>query len=188
MTSAVLAGLGLVVPLSVSGPVRQRLVIREQAPSRRIFRSVPISDDDVVAMTWMHSVDKTPWWEYYSPVDGELVLDCTDLALMGAGTPFDAPQTEIDGDKVRLWTRRALPRGAVAPLPSSPPPHLPRRRAHPADSSDRPPRPCRNDRDRRPMNMTNDNSSRAETKEGTAEVVSVSAESVSPDTVEKYDR
>ena len=102
MTSAVLAGLGLVVPLSVSGPVRQRLVIREQAPSRRIFRSVPISDDDVVAMTWMHSVDKTPWWEYYSPVDGELVLDCTELALMGAGTPFDAPQTEIDGDKVRL--------------------------------------------------------------------------------------
>src|SRR5699024_6211268 len=81
--------------------------------------------------------------------------------------------------------RRALPRGAVDPLPSSPPPHLPRRRAHPADSSDRPPRPCRNDRDRRPMNMTNDNSSRAETKEGTAEVVSVSAESVSPDTVEK---
>ncbi|HJA59896.1 MAG TPA: DUF1850 domain-containing protein [Candidatus Brevibacterium intestinavium] len=102
MTSAVLVGLGLVVPLSVSGPVRQRLVIREQAPSRRIFRSVPISDDDVVAMTWMHSVDKTPWWEYYSPVDGELVLDCTELALMGAGTPFDAPQTEIDGDKVRL--------------------------------------------------------------------------------------
>jgi TRAP transporter 4TM/12TM fusion protein len=38
------------------------------------------------------------------------------------------------------------------------------------------------------MNMTNDNSSRAETKEGTAEVVSVPAESVSPDTVEKYDR
>src|SRR5699024_6501169 len=54
--------------------------------------------------------------------------------------------------------------------------------------SDRPPRPCRNDRDRRPMNMTSDNSSRAETKEGTAEVVSVSAESVSPDTGEKYDR
>src|SRR5699024_807331 len=77
------------------------LVIREQAPSRRIFRSVPISDDDVVAMTWMHSVDKTPWWEYYSPVDGELVLDCTELALMGAGTPFAAPQTEIDGDKLR---------------------------------------------------------------------------------------
>src|SRR5699024_1834113 len=87
-----------------------------------------------------------------------------------------------------LRTRRALPRGAVDPLPSSSPPHLPRRRAHPADSSDRPPRPCRNDRDRRPMNMTNDNSSRAETKEGTAEVVSVSAESVCPDTVEKYDR
>src|SRR5699024_9127683 len=90
MTSALPARLRPAVPLSAPGPGRQRLVIREQAPSRRIFRSVPISDDDVVAMTWMHSVDKTPWWEYYSPVDGELVLDCTELALMGAGTPFDA--------------------------------------------------------------------------------------------------
>src|SRR5690625_5986445 len=102
MTSAVLAGLGLVVPLSVSGPVRQRLVIREQAPSRRIYRSVPISDYNVVAMTWMHSVDKTPCWEYYSPVDGELVLDCTELALMRAGTPFAAPQSEYDGAKLIL--------------------------------------------------------------------------------------
>src|SRR5699024_3726596 len=102
MTSAVLVGLGLVVPLSVSGPVRQRLVIREQAPSRRIFRSVPISDDDVVAMTWMHSVYNAAGREYYSPVDGEPVLACTELALMGAGPPFDAPQTEIDGDMVRL--------------------------------------------------------------------------------------
>src|SRR5699024_5747431 len=87
-----------------------------------------------------------------------------------------------------LRTRRALPRGAVDPLPSSPPPHLPRQRTHSADPRHRPPCPCRNDRDRRPMKMTNDNSSSVGAKEEAAEVVSVPAESVSPDTVEKYDR
>src|SRR5699024_6387691 len=114
------------------------------------------------------------------------------LHRTGADGGGHSVRRSADRDRRRqgetLRTRRALFRGGADPLPSSSPPHLPRRRAHPADSSDRPPRPCRNDRDRRPMNMTNDNSSRAETKEGTAEVVSVPAESVSPDTVEKYDR
>lgn len=88
--------------MSVSGPTPTRLIIREQPPGRRVFRSVPVDDDSKVAMTWMHSVDKTPWWEYYHIVGGEFVLGCTELALMGAGTPFNAPRTEIDGDMVRL--------------------------------------------------------------------------------------
>lgn len=53
-------------------------------------------------MTWMHSVDKTPWWEYYRAVENGLILDSTDLALMGAGTPFNAPKTELVGDMIRL--------------------------------------------------------------------------------------
>lgn len=53
-------------------------------------------------MTWMHSVDKTPWWEYYRAVGNELVLERTELALMGAGAPFEAPRTEIVGDMIRL--------------------------------------------------------------------------------------
>lgn len=94
--------MGIAVSTSVSGPTLKRLIIREQPPGRRVFRSVPVNDNDTVAMTWMHSVDKTPWWEYYDVVGDELVLDCTELALMGAGTPFNAPQTEIDGDMVRF--------------------------------------------------------------------------------------
>lgn len=94
--------MGIVVPTSVSGPTPRRLIIREQPPGRRVFRSVPVDDEDKLAMTWMHSVDKTPWWEYYDIVGDEFVLDCTELALMGAGTPFNAPRTEIDGDMVRL--------------------------------------------------------------------------------------
>lgn len=95
-------GLGIAVPPAVSGPAPRRLVIRQQAPGDRVYRSVPIDGDDEVAMTWMHSVDKTPWWEYYRAVGDELVLGCTELSLMGAGTPFEAPQTELDGDMVRL--------------------------------------------------------------------------------------
>jgi hypothetical protein len=67
-----------------------------------VFRSVPITEGSEIAMTWMHSVDKTPWWEYYRAAEDELILESTELALMGAGTPFNAPKTEIVGDMVRL--------------------------------------------------------------------------------------
>lgn len=87
--------------LSPRTPER-RLVIRQQRAEDNIFRRVPLRGDETVRMTWMHSVDKTPWTEYYSIDQGELLLDCTDLRLMGAGTPSNAPHTELVGDDVRL--------------------------------------------------------------------------------------
>lgn len=103
ITSALVAGLGLAGLGGLSPrPPGLRLVIREQRVVGNVFRRLPLRGDETVTMKWMHSVDKTPWTEYYTIDEGEFLLDCTDLQLMGAGTPFNAPRTEIVGDEVRL--------------------------------------------------------------------------------------
>lgn len=103
MTSAVAVGLGIVGCGGLSPRTPDlRLVIREQRADTNVFRKLPLRGDETVTMTWMHSVDKTPWTEYYTIDGGDFLLDCTELQLMGAGTPFNAPRTEIVGDSIRL--------------------------------------------------------------------------------------
>ncbi|MGO4889578.1 DUF1850 domain-containing protein [Anaerobacillus sp. MEB173] len=71
----------------------QELVIREQHNHKEYFR-MAVSEGDELTMSWIHSVEKTPWLEVYEVTsDNKLRLKETRFQSYGAGVP-----EHIDGD------------------------------------------------------------------------------------------
>ena len=92
----------LALPLLTSATPVTALVVREQRPGRREFARIPVGQGDIVEFSWIHSVDGTPWTEFYRVAGRELVLDCTEMSLTGAGTPSSAPEVSYSGDQTRM--------------------------------------------------------------------------------------
>lgn len=92
----------LALPLLTSATPVTAVVVREQRPGTREFARIPVADGDVLAFSWIHSVDGTPWTEFYRVTGRTLVLDCTEMSLTGAGAPSEAPEITYDGDQVRM--------------------------------------------------------------------------------------
>ena len=97
----VLAG-ALALPFLTSATPVTALVVREQRPGSREFARIPVAEGDILTFSWIHSVDGTPWTEYYRVAGRTLVLDCTEMSLTGAGTPSGAPEVSYSGDQTRM--------------------------------------------------------------------------------------
>lgn len=63
-----------------------------------VFAEVPAALGEEWSLFWIHSVDHTPWEEYYRLTRDGWVLDCTEVGSFGAGTPYDAPEVRETPD------------------------------------------------------------------------------------------
>lgn len=89
------------VAMTASAAAQATVLIRHQRRPHEVYRHVTVSRQATIALAWIHSVDHTPWIEYYTLSRGGFLLDCTDIALTGAGAPSEAPHVEKVGDMLR---------------------------------------------------------------------------------------
>lgn len=88
--------------MTSSAAAQAAVIIRHQRRPREVYRHVTVSRQARIALEWIHSVDHTPWIEYYTISRAGFLLDCTDVALTGAGVPSEAPRVEKAGDMLRF--------------------------------------------------------------------------------------
>ncbi|MFB9775745.1 DUF1850 domain-containing protein [Brevibacterium otitidis] len=89
------------VALTASAAAQATVLFRHQRRPREVYRKVEVSRAARISLSWIHSVDHTPWIEYYTLSRSGFLLDCTDLALTGAGAPSEAPHVEKVGSMLR---------------------------------------------------------------------------------------
>lgn len=83
MIAALLALVG--AGCSDPGP---QLEVRDQR-SDRVYHAAPAADGTRVMLSWIHSVELTPWTETYEVRGGDLVLVEVTMESYGAGAPAD---------------------------------------------------------------------------------------------------
>ncbi|WP_059104504.1 DUF1850 domain-containing protein [Shouchella shacheensis] len=79
----------LLVTLLPFGPTETQwtLILREERQGERLYQST-VEAGDVLELSWIHSIEKTPWIERYRvKEDGTFVLNELVLQSFGAGTP-----------------------------------------------------------------------------------------------------
>ncbi|MCI6206061.1 MAG: DUF1850 domain-containing protein [Corynebacterium glucuronolyticum] len=64
------------------------VVIEDQETGAEYFR-LPSEEGLPITMSWIHSIEKEPWVEYYRVHDDHLVLTAIDVKSYGAGVPAD---------------------------------------------------------------------------------------------------
>lgn len=94
-TLAVLGGVGLAVGAGfTTRPRTHRLVCRDQRTDDVLGRW-PVPVGSVVSLSWIHSIELTPWTDFFVVEPDRFRLIRTEFQAYGAGTP------EGDGTPVR---------------------------------------------------------------------------------------
>lgn len=66
----------------------------------KVIISTPIEEGDILELSWIHSIEKTPWLERYQVEDDQWILKEVRVKSFGAGVDVEAPVVEVkDG-----WT------------------------------------------------------------------------------------
>lgn len=61
------------------------------------------------ALSWIHSVDKTPWIEYYERIDHGFLLTTTKFKTFGAGVPHEGRVLESDDAMIHYQINQLMP-------------------------------------------------------------------------------
>jgi len=64
--------------------------------------------DESITLSWIHSVEKVPWFEIYERVDGALVLTETYVKAFGAGVPSDLEVIDKKNGFVQMKVDRKM--------------------------------------------------------------------------------
>ncbi|WP_236784662.1 DUF1850 domain-containing protein [Alteribacter salitolerans] len=76
------------------------LVISDQE-NDQIFVEEQITEGQQITLSWIHSVEKTPWSEIYDVTEkGQLVLTETEFESFGAGVDFSGGTMTVEDGKV----------------------------------------------------------------------------------------
>ncbi|MDO5494516.1 MAG: DUF1850 domain-containing protein [bacterium] len=70
--------------------------------SETVYYSTPATDGQRITLSWIHSIELTPWTETYEVRDGELVLREITLESYGAGTPSNEGVTRIEDGVIHV--------------------------------------------------------------------------------------
>lgn len=69
-----------------------------------------VEEGDLVRLSWVHSIEHTPWMEMYRVSDGKLALEGTRIKSFGAGVDQIAPEVATeDGWVILRGTGRIFP-------------------------------------------------------------------------------
>lgn len=78
--------------------------------SRETYFARPVEEGDPVRLSWVHSIEHTPWVEMYRVSDGKLALEETRIKSFGAGVDQIAPEVATeDGWVILRGTGRVFP-------------------------------------------------------------------------------
>ncbi len=76
-------------------PVRFLEIIDEQ--SGRRYGLFPAEEDARIRLSWIHSVERTPWVEQYRIRGTKLILTEVRVKSFGAGVDVEAPESKVEG-------------------------------------------------------------------------------------------
>jgi hypothetical protein len=77
-------------------PAGRALVVTDATSGERLL-SVPVSEGDVVALSYTHSVERSRVLDVYSVRGDRLEMTRMEFESYGAGLPADAPVRTVDG-------------------------------------------------------------------------------------------
>lgn len=76
-------------------PVRFLEIVDEQSGRRYgLFR---VEEDARIRLSWIHSVERTPWVEQYRIRGTKLILTEARVKSFGAGVDVEAPESKVEG-------------------------------------------------------------------------------------------
>ncbi|MEW9033877.1 MAG: DUF1850 domain-containing protein, partial [Planifilum fimeticola] len=76
-------------------PVRFLEIVDEQSGRRYgLFR---VEEDARIRLSWIHSVERTPWVEEYRIRGTKLILTEARVKSFGAGVDVEAPESKVEG-------------------------------------------------------------------------------------------
>ncbi|PRX42528.1 hypothetical protein CLV97_10116 [Planifilum fimeticola] len=76
-------------------PVRFLEIVDEQSGRRYgLFR---VEEDARIRLSWIHSVERTPWVEQYRIRGTKLILTEVRVKSFGAGVDVEAPESKVEG-------------------------------------------------------------------------------------------
>lgn len=76
-------------------PVRFLEIIDEQ--SGRRYGLFWVKEDAQIRLSWIHSVERTPWVEQYRIRGTKLILTEVRVKSFGAGVDVEAPESKVEG-------------------------------------------------------------------------------------------
>ncbi|ADH97973.1 DUF1850 domain-containing protein [Salisediminibacterium selenitireducens] len=77
------------------------MVVLESEREGQVFFERPVSAGDIYELSWIHSVEKTPWAERYAVTDGDaFLLERTEFASYGAGVPHEANEVRTENGMI----------------------------------------------------------------------------------------
>jgi hypothetical protein len=87
----------------------QYVEVRDRDTGETYFLQ-PVSEGDSVRLSWIHSIEHTPWVEIYEVSDGEMALEEARVKSFGAGVDQVAPEVVTEDGWVKLrGTGRVFP-------------------------------------------------------------------------------
>lgn len=105
-----MAGLFVSLALSIWLLFPERYVeVRDRETGERYFLEAA-DEGETLRLSWVHSIEHTPWVEVYRVSDGRLALEEARVKSFGAGVDQVAPETETrDGWVILRGTERTFP-------------------------------------------------------------------------------
>lgn len=95
LMSILLLGMGLYYVYAEKSEVLYAVLITDQAEEE--IAAFPVNGGDLMELSWIHSVEKTPWIETYQVKSvQEFLLVSTAFASYGAGVPHEANEVRTE--------------------------------------------------------------------------------------------